>query len=94
MSESSTAHAVDTEFFVRRGMTKGLSLKLLQTPYSLRLTGYQYGSLLTVPLYTGFVLARRGRGAFTLSRLLRATWVGGAVGMLMPSFAKAVHNVA
>jgi len=65
MSELSTAHAVDTEYFVRRGMTKG----------------YEYASLLTPPLYTAFVFARRGRGYITTSRFLRATWVGGGVGI-------------
>ena len=60
----SEAHAADIEFFVRRGMTKG----------------YQAMSLVTPPLYTIFVLTRRGRGAWHLSRFLRATWIGGAVG--------------
>lgn len=58
------AHAADIEFFVRRGMTKG----------------YQAMSLVTPPLYTIFILTRRGRSAWHLSRFLRATWVGGAVG--------------
>ena len=70
LSESTPAspsetHAADIEFFVRRGMTKG----------------YQAMSLLTPPLYTVFILTRRGRGAWHLSRFLRASWVGGAVGM-------------
>lgn len=60
----SEAHAADIEFFVRRGMTKG----------------YQAMSLVTPPLYTVFILTRRGRGAWHLSRFLRATWIGGAVG--------------
>ena len=60
----SETHAADIEFFVRRGMTKG----------------YQTMSLLTPPLYAVFILTRRGRGAWHLSRFLRATWLGGAVG--------------
>ncbi|KAF9793254.1 hypothetical protein BJ322DRAFT_1103671 [Thelephora terrestris] len=62
----SEVHAADIEFFVRRGMTKG----------------YQAMSLVTPPLYTIFILTRRGRGSWHLSRLLRATWVGGAVGLV------------
>ena len=58
------AHAADIEYFVRRGMTKG----------------YQTMSLVTPPLYIFFILTRRGRGAWHLSRFLRATWIGGAVG--------------
>jgi hypothetical protein len=61
----SEVHAADIEFFVRRGMTKG----------------YQAMSLVSPPLYTIFILTRRGRGAWHLSRFLRATWIGGAVGM-------------
>ena len=61
----SEAHAADIEFFVRRGMTKG----------------YQAMSLVTPPLYTIFILTRRGRSAWHLSRFLRATWMGGAAGM-------------
>jgi hypothetical protein len=59
------AHAADTEFLVRRGMSKG----------------YQWLSLLTPPAYTAFVLSQRGRAHFSINRLLRATWVGGAVGV-------------
>ncbi|KAF9653889.1 hypothetical protein BDM02DRAFT_3152838 [Thelephora ganbajun] len=61
----SEAHAADIEFFVRRGMTKG----------------YQAMSLVIPPLYTVFILTRRGRGAWHLSRFLRATWIGGVVGL-------------
>ncbi|KAH7927753.1 hypothetical protein BV22DRAFT_1006486 [Leucogyrophana mollusca] len=60
----SAAHAADTEVLVRRSMTKG----------------YELLSLLAPPIYTAFVLVRKGRGHFTANRLLRATWVGGAVG--------------
>lgn len=53
------------EVLVRRGMTKG----------------YEVFSLLTPPAYAAFVLMRKGKGHFTVNRFLRATWVGGAVGM-------------
>lgn len=43
-------------------------------------TGYQILSVLTPPLYTTFILMKRGRGAWSLNRLLRATWVGGLTG--------------
>jgi len=56
--------SADVEYMVRRGMTKG----------------YQIFSLLTPPLYAGFVLARRGRSQFSVNRFLRATWLGGAGG--------------
>lgn len=56
--------SADVEYLVRRSMTKG----------------YQLFSLLTPPIYTAFVLTRRGRSHFTLNRLLRATWLGGAAG--------------
>ena len=59
-----TVMSVDVEYLVRRSITKG----------------YQFFSLLTPPLYTAFVLARRGRSQFSLNRLLRATWVGGVAG--------------
>lgn len=62
----SEAHAADIEFFVRRGMAKG----------------YQAMSLATPPLYSIFILTRRGRSAWHLSRFLRASWVGGAVGLV------------
>ncbi|TFK42779.1 hypothetical protein BDQ12DRAFT_676790 [Crucibulum laeve] len=58
------AHAADTDYLVRQAMT----------------TGYQLGSLLTPPAYLAFILARRGRGSFSLNRLLRATWIGGLGG--------------
>ncbi|KAG0706354.1 hypothetical protein DFH29DRAFT_846116 [Suillus ampliporus] len=60
----SAAHAADMEILVRRGMTKG----------------YELFSLLTPPAYVAFVLMRKGKTHFTVNRLLRATWVGGAVG--------------
>jgi hypothetical protein len=56
--------SADVEYLVRRKMTKG----------------YQLFSLLTPPLYTAFVLARRGRSQFSMNRFLRATWVGGVAG--------------
>ncbi|EMD38648.1 hypothetical protein CERSUDRAFT_153644 [Gelatoporia subvermispora B] len=58
------AHAADTEFLVRRGMTKG----------------YQIASLITPPLYTIIAFSRYGRSHFSINRLLRATWVGGSAG--------------
>lgn len=58
------AHAADTEFFVRRGMTKG----------------YELVSLLAPPAYAAFAISRYGRSHVTVNRLLRATWVGGSVG--------------
>jgi hypothetical protein len=64
MATTTAEHAADTEYLVRKAMT----------------TGYQFFSLLTPPAYTAFILARRGRGAFTANRLLRATWLGGFVG--------------
>lgn len=58
--------SADVEYLVRRSMTKG----------------YQLFSLLTPPVYTAFILARRGRSSFSINRLLRATWLGGAAGEL------------
>jgi glutamate synthase domain-containing protein 1 len=60
------AHEADTEFLVRRGMTKG----------------YQWLSLLTPPAYVAFVLSQRGRAHLSVNRLLRATWIGGAAGIV------------
>ncbi|KAI9509972.1 hypothetical protein F5148DRAFT_977513 [Russula earlei] len=74
MSSSSESHdppdleyarLVDTDYLVRRSMTKG----------------YQLFSIITPPLYAGFTLFRRSRGHLTVSRLLRATWLGGAAGI-------------
>lgn len=59
-------HAADTNYLVREAMT----------------TGYQFFSLITPPAYVAFVIARRGRAAFSINRLLRATWVGGLSGTL------------
>lgn len=61
------AHAADTEFFVRRGMTKG----------------YQLLSLLAPPAYAAFAISRYGRSHLNMNRLLRATWVGSSVGESM-----------
>lgn len=58
------ARIADTEYLVRRSMTKG----------------YQLFSILTPPIYAGFSLFRKGRGHLTVNRLLRATWLGGAAG--------------
>jgi hypothetical protein len=58
------ARLADTEYLVRRSMTKG----------------YQLFSIITPPIYAGFSLLRKGRGHLTVNRLLRATWLGGAAG--------------
>lgn len=47
-------------------------------------SGYRAFSILTPPAYLAFILYRRGRGAFSINRLLRATWVGGAGGAYVP----------
>ncbi|KAH9901136.1 hypothetical protein C8Q73DRAFT_786534 [Cubamyces lactineus] len=60
------AHAADIEFFVRKGMTKG----------------YQLLSLLTPPAYAVFAMTRYGRSHLSVNRVLRATWVGGTVGIV------------
>ena len=62
--DPTAAHAADTEFFVRRGMTKG----------------YELLSLLAPPAYAAFAITRYGRSHVTVNRLLRATWVGGSIG--------------
>jgi hypothetical protein len=59
------ARFADTEYLVRRSMTKG----------------YHLFSILTPPIYVGFTLFRKGRSHLTVNRLLRATWLGGATGM-------------
>jgi hypothetical protein len=58
------ARLADTEYLVRRSMTKG----------------YQLFSIVTPPIYAGISLLRKGRGHLTVNRLLRATWLGGAAG--------------
>jgi len=56
----------DKEFLVRRAMTKG----------------YQLLSLLAPPCYVAWILlGKQGRSGLSLNRILRATWVGGAVGI-------------
>jgi hypothetical protein len=65
MTTTSTNHTADTSYLVRRSMTKG----------------YQLLSLLTPPVYSAFIIARRGKGALSISRVLRATWVGGVAGV-------------
>lgn len=42
---------------------------------------YQWSSLLAPPAYIAYVTSRRGRGALSLNKLLRATWVGGFSGI-------------
>ncbi|KAI0055482.1 hypothetical protein BV25DRAFT_1895119 [Artomyces pyxidatus] len=63
--EFAAARSADTEYLVRRSMTKS----------------YQLFSVITPPLYASTVLFRRGRGHLTVNRLLRATWLGGAAGI-------------
>jgi hypothetical protein len=53
----SETYTADTEFMVRRGMTKG----------------FEYASLLVPPTYVAFVLARRGRTHLSINNVLRAT---------------------
>lgn len=62
--DATKTHAADTEFFVRRGMTKG----------------YQILSLLSPPVYIAFAVSRYGKGHISVNRILRSTWVGGAIG--------------
>jgi hypothetical protein len=64
------ARIADTQYLVRRSMTKS----------------YQLFSVLTPPIYVGFSIFRKGRGHFTVNRLLRATWLGGAAGMYRRTF--------
>ncbi|TFL06989.1 hypothetical protein BDV98DRAFT_557071 [Pterulicium gracile] len=61
---TTTNHQLDVQFLVKKSMV----------------AGYQYMSLLAPPAYLAFTLTRYGRSAFSLNRLLRATWVAGAVG--------------
>lgn len=61
-----TTHDADTNFLVYQSMK----------------TGYQVFSILTPSIYTAFILLKRGRGAWSLNRFLRATWVGGLAGAL------------
>ncbi|KAL1751633.1 hypothetical protein FB107DRAFT_278491 [Schizophyllum commune] len=67
MAEAPTielSSVADIQFLARKGMT----------------TGYEVASLLTPVVYTAFVLAKRGRSGLHVNRLLRATWIGGALG--------------
>jgi hypothetical protein len=62
--EQVLARLADTEYLVRRSLTKG----------------YQLFSILTPPIYAGVSIFRKGRAHLTVNRLLRATWLGGAAG--------------
>jgi len=62
----SSAHVADTGYLVRQTSN----------------AGYQWASLLAPPAYIAYVTARRGRGALSLNKVLRATWVGGLSGIL------------
>lgn len=59
------ARIADTQYLVRRSMTKG----------------YQLLSILTPPIYIGFNLFRKRNSHFTVNRLLRTTWLAGVAGM-------------
>ncbi|ESK83467.1 hypothetical protein Moror_4908 [Moniliophthora roreri MCA 2997] len=59
-----TDHDADSEYLARKASN----------------AGYRTLSLITPPLYTAYVLVRRGRGTFSLNGLLQATWIGGAAG--------------
>lgn len=59
------ARIADTQYLVRRSMTKG----------------YQLFSILTPPIYIGFNLFRKRSSHITVNRLLRATWLSGVAGM-------------
>jgi hypothetical protein len=59
------ARTADTQYLVRRSMTKG----------------YQLFSILTPPIYIGFNLFRKRSSHITVNRLLRATWLSGVAGM-------------
>ena len=64
--QTSSAQVVDTEYLVRQAST----------------AGYQWASLLVPPAYIAYVTVRRGRGALSLNKALRATWVGGFSGIV------------
>ncbi|KAN0124041.1 hypothetical protein V8E52_002531 [Russula decolorans] len=59
------ARIADTQYLVRRSMTKG----------------YQLFSILTPPIYIGFNLFRKRSNHITVNRLLRATWLSGVAGI-------------
>ncbi|KAI0282162.1 hypothetical protein BGY98DRAFT_912782 [Russula aff. rugulosa BPL654] len=59
------ARIADTQYLVRRSMTKG----------------YLLFSILTPPIYIGFNLFRKRSSHISVNRLLRATWLGGVAGM-------------
>ncbi|KAI0747876.1 hypothetical protein C8Q80DRAFT_1168886 [Daedaleopsis nitida] len=66
VAATTQAHDADIEFFVRRGMTKG----------------YQLLSFLTPPVYAVFAMTRYGRSHLSVNRILRATWIGGSLGIV------------
>ncbi|KAH9484180.1 hypothetical protein JR316_0003660 [Psilocybe cubensis] len=74
--EISAAHAADTDYLVRQAMN----------------SGYQWSSLLVPPAYITYVLARKGRGALSFNRFLRATWIGGLGGAAVFGGASYVRN--
>lgn len=74
--EMSLAHAADTEYLVRQAMN----------------SGYQWSSLLVPPAYIVYTIARKGRGALSLNRFLRATWLGGLGGTSFSSLFWAIDT--
>jgi hypothetical protein len=78
MTDQDKVVSADVEYLVRRGMTKG----------------YQLFSLLTPPLYTVFILARRGRSQFSINRFLRATWLGGVTGTYTIKIIQNFHGLS
>ncbi len=69
------ARIADTQYLVRRSMTKG----------------YQLFTILTPPIYIGFHLFRKRSSHITINRLLRATWLGGVAGMCLRSFQHPIY---
>jgi len=61
---TSSAHRADTVYLVRQAVN----------------AGYQWSSLIAPPAYIAYVIARRGMGALSVNKVLRATWVGGFSG--------------
>ncbi|KAF9452853.1 hypothetical protein P691DRAFT_149582 [Macrolepiota fuliginosa MF-IS2] len=64
---ASTTHDADTNFLIRQSMSSGCQAFSIAVP----------------PLYTAFIIMKRGRGAWSLNRFLRATWMGGLTGTVV-----------
>jgi hypothetical protein len=64
---SSSRNAVDTDYLIRRAMTKG----------------YQILSLLTPPAYLCWAFTSKKKSpSVAINNFFRATWAGGALGQL------------